>query len=249
MDPELPLDPLNCNRSFDQDKHPAHLTMRWSLYITIAIVLFIFFIISIQPVLDTASGLSFILSLPVVGESDDQHNKASSAKGDTGELIPQTGTEVLSSTILTCNPNSTSGNNNLTHVSDCIFDLASFAWLPTPCADEILTSQFLAQRSWIWYHDAGGQSPAHVEDVMAGKHDNLYVSAEYHVLHCTFMWRKLHRALLSGAPIDGYIGNYGHTEHCEKMILAAMNGSSEAQFGKDKINTIIRTKWPDCPIP
>ncbi|OJJ43566.1 hypothetical protein ASPZODRAFT_50745, partial [Penicilliopsis zonata CBS 506.65] len=102
---------------------------------------------------------------------------------------------------------------------DCYFDPMSFSWLPADCYDAELTEAFLELKEWQWFTDADG-SPAPRDAVMAGLYDQLFVSWEYHLLHCTYAWRKMHRALLHGWPIDDYIAQYTHTAHCESMLLA-----------------------------
>ncbi|KIW15638.1 hypothetical protein PV08_05687 [Exophiala spinifera] len=122
----------------------------------------------------------------------------------------------------------------------CSFDPVSFAWLPKRCFDEELTAQFLAQRDWQWYRDSNGTVPVQYEALRNGEYSELYVTQEYHMYHCTYMWRKMHRAIIHGQPLDGYIGHLSHTSHCEKMLLnhgAALNLT----------NTIIATKFVNCP--
>lgn len=143
----------------------------------------------------------------------------------------------------------TCGNTTLSAIAqNCTFDPIYFSWLPAPCTDAPLTAAFLAQRNWTWYFDRNGigKQLAPREEVLQGEHDNLYVSAEYHILHCTYMWRKMHRAVSTGKLIDGYIGNLHHTSHCEKMIVEAMEVDEEGKGGV--VNTVIRMKWPDCPV-
>jgi hypothetical protein len=122
----------------------------------------------------------------------------------------------------------------------CSFDVMSFTWIPTRCFDQELMEDFLALRSWSWYMDKEGVNSVDFAAVSAGCYDELYVTEEYHLYHCTYMWRKMHRAILEGRPLDSYIGNINHTEHCGMMLLnpnGPMNG----------ITTTIFTKYPHCP--
>ena len=79
---------------------------------------------------------------------------------------------------------------------------------------------------------------------MTGEHLGLYVSWEYHLRHCTAMWKKLHRAIRGEGKtaVDSYIANYEHTKHCEHMLLGRRG------LGLDEVNTVIETKFPDCGI-
>lgn len=131
--------------------------------------------------------------------------------------------------------------------ANCTFDPISFSWLPAPCTDTELIIQFLElprPSSWMWYADQAGTEPLPSDEVLEGRHDGVFVSSEYHVLHCTYMWRKMHRALLNGRSIDSYIGDYSHTEHCEGMIHDY--GKAESVYGPESVNTVIWMKWPSC---
>lgn len=127
----------------------------------------------------------------------------------------------------------------------CHFDVISFCWLPDACYDAELSAEFLAAHELEWFEDPAKERPLSYEQIITGEHTGLYVNWEYHVAHCTAMWRKMHRAILGAlgkAAIDAYIGSYPHTEHCEQMLL----GGTGVAF--DTINTRIAVKYPDCGI-
>ena len=125
---------------------------------------------------------------------------------------------------------------------DCTFDPVSFVWVPTRCSDPELTTQFLSLANWTWYTDKFGILPVPIDEVLGGYHEQLYVTAKYHILHCTYMWRKMHRAMLNGWPLDNYISNYHHTGHCEMMIE-----EMSKMMDQEVVDTTIVMKWPDCP--
>lgn len=136
----------------------------------------------------------------------------------------------------------TCGNSSSEALSlGCSFDIISFAWLPARCFDQELVNQFLAIRDWKWYLDTEGQQTVDLASVAAGQYEQLYVTQEYHMYHCTYMWRKMHRALLAGNVVDGYIGDIHHTAHCEMQIL-------DRSRPLDAISTSIYTKYASCPI-
>ncbi|KAL0931144.1 uncharacterized protein CTRU02_213879 [Colletotrichum truncatum] len=129
----------------------------------------------------------------------------------------------------------------------CHFDVISFCWLPTQCYDSDLSRDFDLQNHLEWFLDPHRTQPLTHEQIMTGEYTGLYVNWEYHVRHCTAMWKKMHRAILHGdghgdKAIDGYIGAYEHTKHCEHMLLAGRN------IAPDIINTRIAVKYPDCGI-
>jgi hypothetical protein len=120
---------------------------------------------------------------------------------------------------------------------NCSFDLLSFSWLPSQCYDSELTSQFLQRYNWTWYRSKTPEdsstsqaSPVSQTVALLGNETELYVSDEYHIVHCIYMWKKLHRGIVvereglepgsaSVAWIDSYIGNFGHTDHCASYLL------------------------------
>lgn len=135
--------------------------------------------------------------------------------------------------------------------ANCTFDIMSFSWLPTPCADPKLTAEFLAVRNWTWWLDTDTTVPVPFDEVAMGNHRELFVTREYHMYHCTYMWRKLHRGLLEGqhnaegrGVVDTYIGEYSHTAHCEMMILGTEG--DEDTVNKTATDTAILMKFPQC---
>jgi hypothetical protein len=138
----------------------------------------------------------------------------------------------------TCGNTTTSAQAN-----NCTFDPLSFAWLPKPCFDDHLSQAFLWLRNWTWYFDPDGSNPAPYEEVLKGEHDRLYVTAEHHVLHCMYMWRKMHRAVSEGWLIDGIIGDFEHADYCERMMVIGLETG-----GVVVVDEVVEMKWPDCPV-
>ncbi|KAJ5958815.1 uncharacterized protein N7479_005965 [Penicillium vulpinum] len=124
---------------------------------------------------------------------------------------------------------------------DCIFDAMEFAWLPRQCFDPELQERFLSLREWVWYLDQAGTVPADGKLVLSGFYEELYATQEYHVFHCTYMWRKIHQALLDGSLIDGYIGDTHHTAHCERQIATFWD------LNLNDTSTPVYVKYANCP--
>ncbi|KID85594.1 hypothetical protein MGU_07131 [Metarhizium guizhouense ARSEF 977] len=125
----------------------------------------------------------------------------------------------------------------------CYFDVISFCWLPERCYDAELSQRFDGLTEWEWFVDPNRTQPLTHQQIMTGEHTGLYVNWEYHLLHCTCMWEKMHRALMGPhekMAIDSYIGSYEHTKHCGHML------TSDRDVQLDVINTIILVKYPDC---
>lgn len=125
----------------------------------------------------------------------------------------------------------------------CAFDPVSFSWLPPLCFDGELVERFLAMRDWQWYYHANDTtSPVPFAEVQKGEHPWLFVTREFHIFHCTYQWRKMHRAMLQGTPVDSYIGNYSHTGHCEWTLT---NKWAE-RSGWDIVDVQISRKFVRC---
>jgi hypothetical protein len=119
----------------------------------------------------------------------------------------------------------------------CQFDVVSFSWLPSDCYDAQLVDDFLALRNWQWFYDTAGQHAIPREQVLKGELTDLIVTREYHLFHCTYQWRKMHRGMVKGV-IDSYISNYEHTAHCEHMLTEGVPMNTT--------DTVIVMKFPQC---
>lgn len=102
----------------------------------------------------------------------------------------------------------------------CVFDIIIMGWVPPRCHDSALAAEFVQRRDWAFFGDANFTGPViPVQQVMEGAWNNLFVNYEFHVIHCTYTWRKMHRAAIGGRVLDGYIADSHHTNHCEMMLL------------------------------
>lgn len=126
----------------------------------------------------------------------------------------------------------------------CLFDIMAFSWLPPRCHDAELSEEFRQLRDWEYYLDRNRTMPLSREKASTGEYTELYTKYEYHLRHCTFLWKKMHRALLGGGggklAIDSVTAKYAHTEHCSEMLMA------RRELPLDVINSVILVKYPDC---
>jgi len=121
---------------------------------------------------------------------------------------------------------------------NCSFDLISFAWQTPECYDTELVSEFASWNNWTFYADDKFTSPVSQEIAIQGNRTPLFVKWDYHIVHCTFMWRQMHRAYERGW-IDSHLGNYSHTLHCQHMILMDSSAAEHAI-------TVARVIYPQC---
>lgn len=104
----------------------------------------------------------------------------------------------------------------------CVMDFISRAWVHPDCHDEELEKDFLQPADWRWYSDPDGEHELSEGFIrQTGGPNPLFVTREYHDLHYAYTWRKLHRAVLLGRPIDSHVGDYHHhTIHCSTALSA-----------------------------
>lgn len=123
----------------------------------------------------------------------------------------------------------------------CIFDTISFSWQVPDCYDSELVEAFSRlPNPFPFYADPAGTIELPWSEV--GKGDRaMFVPWAHHLWHCGFLWRKMHRAIIAGKPVDSYIGSYGHTEHCTYIMV-----EENAHHDMSEVNTIMPLKFPYC---
>ncbi|CAN8105335.1 unnamed protein product [Discula destructiva] len=123
----------------------------------------------------------------------------------------------------------------------CQFDLMAFAWSQPACFDQELTEEFLALREWKWWSDAGGAQEVAREDVALGAHEELFVSWDYQLQQCVYLWNKMQRAVVSKTSLDSYTLDPERTKQCGDMLLDQNRPAAET-------NTLIVMKYTTCGI-
>ncbi|KAI9773228.1 MAG: hypothetical protein M1839_002190 [Geoglossum umbratile] len=123
----------------------------------------------------------------------------------------------------------------------CHFDFVSFTWLRHECYDYELTEQFGRERKWQWSLDSNGTQLVSEQQIRNGEVEVGWVTWEYHLTHCLYTWKKLNRAIARGAPIDGYIANINHTNHCSKLLLG--RGTKKGTW-----NSEFFVQYPACYV-
>lgn len=117
----------------------------------------------------------------------------------------------------------------------CEFDLLSYSWVPTACYDRETADEF---RQWVYDPDRKrGSWPFFEDDQMTKSildEDSLserihawsFSTQEEHMGHCTFLARRLHRAIEGNLMLPSRTGSVGHTLHCTGAILDKFSQSS-----------------------
>ncbi|KIW22296.1 uncharacterized protein PV07_12197 [Cladophialophora immunda] len=112
--------------------------------------------------------------------------------------------------------------------NNCTFDTLAMAWLPPYCRDEELTAEFDRSGpgpngSWTYWLDYNHTIPITIEQVgLMGfqvDHGNVYMAWEWHVTHCLFYWKKIHRQRYTGVMIEPRYDKESHVMHCLHAVL------------------------------
>jgi hypothetical protein len=135
------------------------------------------------------------------------------------------------------------GNNPTTaRERGCHFDIMSMIWIPHECYDPELTEEFASEKDWEWSLHENGTDLIPAEEIRKGDIRKGWVRFEYHITHCLYTWRKVIKQVeRGGAPIDGYVSNHTHTEHCSMML-------SLRSTPAEKWNTPFVVLYPTCYV-
>ena len=103
----------------------------------------------------------------------------------------------------------------------CSWDLLSASWLRPECLDRELTDSFRAEEDWPYFADREGKFPLEEKDLQwrVGEGMNYFTTLKYHRTHCSYQWRKMHRAMERGTRIENGLASYHHTLHCGFVFL------------------------------
>ncbi|CAI6336613.1 unnamed protein product [Periconia digitata] len=125
---------------------------------------------------------------------------------------------------------------------NCVFETTGFTWLPSACADPTTEAEFLAyieKERLELYRDVNYTDVVPIEEVRRGEGKGFFVTQAYHITHCLFLLKKLHRAVNEGRLLDGQIMPAHHTEHCVEMAL-------KGPGFKEGVVQLSYTKFPYC---
>lgn len=142
----------------------------------------------------------------------------------------------------------------------CIYVAMASAWLPPQCRDDALAADFESagpgpNGTWSYFADmemAVEMSPEQVA-ALAGTEKVYYTTWEWHVVHCLFYWRKLHRTQTAkGLTIEPRFNSDAHIHHCAKLILTRGELINKTRSGMDLGNEPVqvemltsRVSWAD----
>jgi hypothetical protein len=121
----------------------------------------------------------------------------------------------------------------------CIFDLLTMSWLAPECYDKDLSEAFLEVASEPFFYDMEATRPIKDYVELSEVTQTVYTTRKYHIYHCSYGWRMMHRALVRGGALESGLSGYHHTEHCTDQLM-------NQTISFDKVITKIIIDFPDC---
>lgn len=101
----------------------------------------------------------------------------------------------------------------------CHYDMMSSTWDWPECHDHELLQEMVAEQNLTWYLDKKHTQAISQDIAYSGNFTRLYPLMDFHISHCVYMWRKMHKAVLLQAPLDEELWSYEHTLHCSRLIM------------------------------
>jgi hypothetical protein len=127
------------------------------------------------------------------------------------------------------------------HARGCRYSIVLHAWLPKDClTDEDVEDEKLMYENRVWPYQLDDGKNLTMDELHRGDYHHFTTHFDWHVTHCMYIWKRVHRAMLDAdRKIDSYAGNIHHTSHCVKMISGDVGGMKNS-------GTKIFVKYPVC---
>jgi hypothetical protein len=106
----------------------------------------------------------------------------------------------------------------------CKYDTLAASWLPDACRDDELAAQFDVAGpagNWTYWADKEQTREFNIEEVamLPSTTGCFWATQRWHLLHCSYYWRKLYRSRTTGVQMEKHYDGIGHINHCEMMFL------------------------------
>lgn len=123
----------------------------------------------------------------------------------------------------------------------CRYSIVLHSWLPKNCLeDEDAEDELLMHKGRDWPYTLDSGTNLTMDQLRKGDYHHFTTTFDWHVTHCMYVWKRLHRIMMNGTRgLDSYTANFHHTNHCVKMI----GGHPE---GMKNSGTKIFVKYPVC---
>lgn len=105
----------------------------------------------------------------------------------------------------------------------CSFDQLMWAWYPPGCP-HYANYDYLQAGDWNFYLDWEGTQVAGPSEWPRALDNEIVLWGERreHLAHCVFMMLSVGQALRDARPISTRLMDYGHLEHCSRLLMDAI---------------------------
>ncbi|KUJ15562.1 uncharacterized protein LY89DRAFT_558015, partial [Mollisia scopiformis] len=108
----------------------------------------------------------------------------------------------------------------------CKYDHIAVDWLPNNCIDAALTAEFVTAGpgpggAWDYFSDYAGLQRMNESEVeiYARNGKDYFVTRQWHIAHCSFVWRKQWRSKFTSTLIEPWNDKEEHIEHCNEYFM------------------------------
>lgn len=103
----------------------------------------------------------------------------------------------------------------------CIYDKMASRWYSPECFDKESFDAMMLEpgTNFTWYSDKEHTIQVPAEIAQKGEFELLFPLYDFHKIHCLYLWRKMHHALLYNLPLDNDLMEEEHTVHCTRNLL------------------------------
>jgi hypothetical protein len=101
----------------------------------------------------------------------------------------------------------------------CHFDVMASRWYSHECFNGEVLSQMMTEVDFKWFWDKNHTLPVEKDIVVKGEFEKVYPLYDFSIMHCLYLWRRLHSALFGHRQLDNDVYSYGYTLHCTRLIM------------------------------
>ncbi|CAI7574178.1 unnamed protein product [Penicillium glandicola] len=84
----------------------------------------------------------------------------------------------------------------------CHFDVMASRWYSPSCFNQGVLGEMLEEVNFKWYADREHTKEVSRDVVLAGEFEAVYPDNDYHIMHCLYLWRRLHSAIIEHRHLD-----------------------------------------------
>ena len=105
----------------------------------------------------------------------------------------------------------------------CKLDPMVYSFTPAACFNESHSLSFFYSKDWPFWSDTNRTTPIPAEKILEATHAGFYSTWEYHGAHCQYLLTRNLQVLPHGGPLNEYMLDEPHNDHCFKEVRKPSN--------------------------